>query len=281
MRKTHETTHTRQHECGDCKKKFYTEKTLERHRDKVQHNLPCDTCGKLCRDKHALNKHQESHMRVKSHVCDYDDCPRGFRTASELAKHKKCVHLGIKDHKCDECGKEFARKDKLNRHLLIHSPNRPTYPCPFKTFTGCAKTFYRKDKLQRHIFAHSKEKPYKCDTCSKLFARKDNLTEHTRIHTGEFKHRCPVCNKGMGGPKKMLLHVQQKHSGANEIIPEKPTMVACCLPSSSEVATITTATADASAASWVEDSMAEAKQEDDMVKDESDSEMAESFSTDQ
>ena len=86
--------------------------------------------------------------------------------------YRKCVHLGIKEHKCGECGREFARKDKLNRHVLIHSPNRPTFPCPFKTFTGCQKTFYRKDKLQRHIFAHSKEKPYKCETCQKFFARK-------------------------------------------------------------------------------------------------------------
>ena len=89
-----------------------------------------------------------------------------------LPFHRKCVHLGIKEHKCAECGREFARKDKLNRHILIHSPNRPTFPCPFKTFTGCQKTFYRKDKLQRHIFAHSKEKPYKCETCQKVFARK-------------------------------------------------------------------------------------------------------------
>ncbi|XP_028407928.1 zinc finger protein 260-like [Dendronephthya gigantea] len=259
--KSHAASHTRQHECQDCKKKFFTEKSLLRHREKVLHNLPCDKCDKVCRDKHALTKHQESHLRVKSHVCDWEGCDRGFRSACELLKHKKCVHLGIKEFKCTECGREFSRKDKLNRHILIHSPNRPTYPCPFKTFTGCQKTFYRKDKLQRHIFAHSKEKPYKCKTCNKVFARKDNLTEHTRIHTGEFKHRCPVCNKGMGGPKKLLLHMQQKHSGVNEVIPEKPTMVSeSVLLATSQAATVvspvttttTTESADASAASWVQ-----------------------------
>ena len=270
--KSHAASHTRQHECEDCKKKFYTEKSLQRHREKVLHNLPCDKCDKVCRDKHALTKHQESHLRVKSHVCDWEGCERGFRSASELVKHKKCVHLGIKEHKCSECGREFARKDKLNRHILIHSPNRPTFPCPFKTFTGCQKTFYRKDKLQRHIFAHSKEKPYKCETCHKVFARKDNLTEHMRIHTGDFKHRCPVCNKGMGGPKKLLLHVQQKHSGANEVIPDKPTMVSeSVLLATSQAATVVTSTpattttdsADASAASWVQENITGEKSSED------------------
>ena len=82
-----------------------------------------------------------------------------------------------------------------------------------------------------------------------------------RIHTGDFKHRCPVCKKGMGGPKKLLLHVQQKHSGANELVPEKPTMVsenellatsqAASVASSAPVTT-TTENADATAVSWVQ-----------------------------
>ncbi|CAB4014085.1 Zinc finger 341 [Paramuricea clavata] len=293
--KSHAASHTRQHECQDCKKKFFTEKSLQRHREKVLHNLPCDTCEKVCRDKHALTKHQESHLRVKSHVCDWEACERGFRSASELAKHKKCVHLGIKEHKCSECGREFARKDKLNRHVLIHSPNRPTFPCPFKTFTGCQKTFYRKDKLQRHIFAHSKEKPYKCETCQKVFARKDNLTEHMRIHTGEFKHRCPVCNKGMGGPKKLLLHVQQKHSGVNEVIPDKPTMVSeSVLLATSQAATVTTSappttttteSSDATAASWVQENITGEKSPEESVVEKTvaspGSGMSENFSRDQ
>ena len=33
--KSHAASHTRQHECQDCKKKFFTEKALERHREKV------------------------------------------------------------------------------------------------------------------------------------------------------------------------------------------------------------------------------------------------------
>lgn len=65
----------------------------------------------------------------------------------------------------------------------------------------------------------------------------------------------------MGGPKKLLLHMQQKHSGVNEVIPEKPTMVSeSVLLATSQAATVvtpvttttTTESADASAASWVQ-----------------------------
>ena len=87
-----------------------------------------------------------------------------------------------------------------------------------------------------------------------------------RIHTGEFKHRCPVCNKGMGGPKKLLLHVRQKHSGVNEVMPDKPTMVsesvllatshAATVVTSAPPVTTSTESADATAASWVQENIA-------------------------
>ena len=86
-----------------------------------------------------------------------------------------------------------------------------------------------------------------------------------RIHTGEFKHRCPVCNKGMGGPKKLLLHVRQKHSGVNEVMPDKPTMVsesvllatsvAATVVTSAPPTTTSTESADATAASWVQENI--------------------------
>ena len=97
------------------------------------------------------------------------------------------------------------------------------------------------------------------------FTSQDNLTEHMRIHTGEFKHRCPVCNKGMGGPKKLLLHVRQKHSGVNEVMPDKPTMVsesvllatsvAATVVTSAPPTTTSTESADATAASWVQENI--------------------------
>ena len=49
-----------------------------------------------------------------------------------------------KKHSCVDCGKQFGRKDHLNRHALTHSG--ATYPCDV-----CGSTFKRKDGLKFHM----------------------------------------------------------------------------------------------------------------------------------
>ena len=46
---------------------------------------------------------------VKEHKCD--SCGKCFKQAIHLKTHIKSVHEGIKDQKCDFCGKCFARDE--------------------------------------------------------------------------------------------------------------------------------------------------------------------------
>ena len=61
---------------------------------------------------------------------------------------KSEVDENIKDqekkHSCDECGKQFGRKDHLTRHALIHTGIN--YPCDL-----CGSSFKRKDGLKQHM----------------------------------------------------------------------------------------------------------------------------------
>jgi len=49
-----------------------------------------------------------------------------------------------KKHSCEECGKQFGRKDHLTRHTLIHTG--VNYPCDM-----CGSSFKRKDGLKHHM----------------------------------------------------------------------------------------------------------------------------------
>ena len=224
----HLTMHKKEFKCLLCNKGFYTSEGLLRHQDRESHSHPCEECDRVFPLAAHLKRHTKSHSTERSFLCDV--CHKGYLSGTSLRSHKRNVHAVEKKHKCPECGKAFARKDKMKRHELIHFPDtRPTFPCPFRNHIGCMKTFYREDKLKRHLFTHSTEKPYKCDECQKTFARRDNLTDHMRLHSGLYDHTCHICNKGFLGPTKLKKHLKNAH-GEDHVerappVEPSPTMV--------------------------------------------------------
>lgn len=77
----------------------------------------CHLCGKGFARSYNHKQHLQTHddNRLKSHVCEYQDCQRRFVRATDLKRHCLSVHVKSRDHHCRNCTAKFARKDTCQR----------------------------------------------------------------------------------------------------------------------------------------------------------------------
>ncbi|CAI9729060.1 myosin-G heavy chain-like [Octopus vulgaris] len=91
---------------------------------------------------------------------------------------------------CRYCAMQFDTEDELNAHVLSHSRGAAPLKC-----TLCGQTYRTSSKLQRHIRVHSGEKPYICHICGRRFSRSDHLKQHSKVHSNHrTKNTCRICN---------------------------------------------------------------------------------------
>ncbi len=230
------------YKCKKCGESFTRKMRLTAHmkmcikkRDKQMGSKVCRVCGKVFARKESLRVHMRSHTGERPYVCCV--CNKGFYIPSHLASHLY-VHIQVQDfaEQCPTCGKKFARKLSLQRHMRTHTDERPCV-CDlcgkgFRT-TGCLRThklthetnkdkllhcavcdkhFNRKDTFRVHMRIHTGDRPYVCQTCGKSFYTNSHLTDHMNVHSVEKTCKCPVCGKGF--TRKVVLKRHLKiHSG--------------------------------------------------------------------
>lgn len=174
---THLDEEDKQHDCGDCGRRFGTAFQLKQH--KITHiteeekQFRCDDCGKMFPAQQHLNTHvRRIHQKLKPYVCEVcarPFCSRVFLNNHITAKHNdnririKCTHcermfaneLSLKKHMmrlnvlgeefvCSVCGHESPNKFALKGHMdRQHTANRPVHTCSF-----CGKQFQTSKTLK-------------------------------------------------------------------------------------------------------------------------------------
>ncbi|XP_053617118.1 zinc finger protein 41-like [Plodia interpunctella] len=75
--------------------------------------------------------------------------------------------------KCEICDKVFDKWKKLYLHRRFHNK---TVVCPL----DCGKKFATKGDLERHLRIHTGVKPYHCSVCSQSFTQNSTLKSHMK-----------------------------------------------------------------------------------------------------
>lgn len=149
--------------CEECGKHFTHQEKLDRHMSVHGFQFGCELCGKQF-------KHEK---RMKNHMAQ----KHGFENELESGS----IYGSVKE-------KEIECIDPLTNEVIEYGAsslveNERKYKCG-----QCQATFKTNSHRERHMLIHTGERPFPCQICGKSFGRKDKLKKHVKTHANFLGH---------------------------------------------------------------------------------------------
>lgn len=142
-------------------------------------------------------RNQESKEEKSSYTCPL--CEKVCNSQHQLTMHirQHNTDTGGTDHSCSICGKSLSSASSLDRHMLVHSGERP-YKCSM-----CGQSFTTNGNMHRHMKIHEKDPNAAVTSTSPPSPQKRRrLTSKRKAEEETEKEEAPP-------PKKVVEEIQQ------------------------------------------------------------------------
>ena len=138
--------------CQQCILAFKNRDMQEKHTETHSVSFICDICGYVGNTKSNLSEHKK---RIhETNIVKCPDCEKIFKNDQRLMHHKRKVHMA---RQCPICG-EIFKTLRVHLNTVHKSDSEKKYQCQ-----ECGKGFYDRSKLESHRMSiHIKSRPHRC-----------------------------------------------------------------------------------------------------------------------
>lgn len=189
--------------CRACGSQFSNRGCYREHRSKCEPNAKPDL--------KTIPRNRRSNVRdPATFTCDY--CNKTYHSRSQLKNHILWIHMDIRPHQCQWCGKRFYTPARLAEHTVVHTRVR-NFECDI-----CGAKLVSKMAAVYHRRRHTGERPYECEDCGEKFISSSRRSEHAkRRHNKGSRLQCPECHASFVRKHELKKHIDKVHNPDNQL----------------------------------------------------------------
>ncbi|XP_072535454.1 ras-responsive element-binding protein 1 isoform X2 [Salminus brasiliensis] len=166
--------------------------------------LVCPLCDKNCQSQHQLTMHIRQHNSdtgATDHSCSI--CGKCLSSASSLDRHM-LVHSGERPYKCSVCGQTFTTNGNMHRHMKIHDKD-PAIPIPTSPPSPIKR---RRSSAAKRKLSHDDEGERADEPASKKSVEDGGVDEPALNKGQEELLPCPICFKTFSSKYDLEVHME-------------------------------------------------------------------------